>query len=218
MNKLRLLGNTKEVENQFEQYLDILSQGGIAFSQGITHYLEKGTKHVDFTNKVALLIDLEHKNDDLRRAIEQQLYMLSLIPDFRGDVLSLLEDLDFLLNLMTENMDAMAVEAPEFPKEMHGDVRQMAIEVANSVESVVMTTRSFLRDINAVRDHMHKVMYYEKEADKKAKKIRIDIFSSALPLAEKSQLRRFIDKIDDIADEAENVADLLAIYTIKRLD
>jgi uncharacterized protein Yka (UPF0111/DUF47 family) len=87
-----------------------------------------------------------------------------------------------------------------------------------AVETAVMASRAFLRDIQSVRDHLHKVMFYEKEADGQSDKLKRAIFASSLPLAEKLHLRRFVDQIDHIADEAEDVADWLAIYTIKRLD
>jgi uncharacterized protein Yka (UPF0111/DUF47 family) len=41
-------------------------------------------------------------------------------------------------------------------------------------------------------------------------------FSSDLPKVEKIHLRYFIERIDELANEAEDIADALAIYTIKR--
>ena len=67
-----------------------------------------------------------------------------------------------------------------------------------------------------VNDHMHKVMFYEKEADKISTRLKMAIFDSELDLARKAQLRNFVEHIDDIADTAEDVADRLAIYSIKR--
>jgi len=216
--RMRLFGTTKDVEMQFDSFLDTLSDGAISFRAGVTTYLETGSGHSDFAGKQQQIIDLEHKGDELRRLIEHQLYTLALIPDFRGDVLSMLEDLDALLNVMKENMVSIGTEAPNFPKEWHSDVHQLAEDVGSAVESAVLASRAFLRDVQSVRDHLHKVMFYEKEADKHADKLKRAIFDSALPLAEKSHLRRFVDKIDQIADQAEDVADWLSIYTIKRSD
>ena len=42
------------------------------------------------------------------------------------------------------------------------------------------------------------------------------IFDSDLELARKWHLRHFVEMIDNIADHSEDVADRLAIYTIKR--
>lgn len=132
--------------------------------------------------------------------------------------MSLLEDLDYLLNVMKENLMSMGIETPDFPTDIHNDIRHLAEAVRMSVESTVLASRAFLRDIQSVKDHLHKVMFYEKEADGLAAKLKRAVFSFSLPLAEKSHLRRFVEKIDQVADQAEDVADWLAIYTIKRTD
>lgn len=217
-NRVRLFGTTKDVEMQFDSFLDTISEGAMSFRSGIKTYLETGSGHADFAAKQQQITDLEHKGDELRRQIEHELYTLALIPDFRGDVLSLLEDLDSLLNVMKESIMAIGIEAPSFPQDLHSEVNLLAEDVGAAVEYVVLSGRAFLRDVDAVRDHMHKVMFYEKEADKHADKLKRHIFSSSLPLAEKSHLRRFVDKIDHIADQSEDVVDWLAIYTIKRSD
>ena len=216
-SKLRLFHSTKEVEAHFDSFLDTISQGGLSFRSGIVAFLESAGND-DMAAKVRQINDLEHQGDELRRQVEHELYTLALIPDFRGDVLSLLEDLDGLLNVMKETIGSIDIERPAFPEELHADLRQLAESVMLAVESAVLASRAFLRDIQSVRDHLHKVMFYEKEADRQSGKLIRAVFASSLSLAEKIHLRRFIDAIDHIADEAEDVADYLAIYTIKRLD
>ncbi len=87
---------------------------------------------------------------------------------------------------------------------------------AAAVESLVLACRAFFRNVEAVGDHMHKVMFYEKEADKVSTKLKRAIFASDLPLSRKAQLRNFVEHIDNLADRSEDVGDRLAIYTIKR--
>ena len=59
-------------------------------------------------------------------------------------------------------------------------------------------------------------MFFEKEADKVSTKLKKAIFGSNLDLSQKKQLRNFVEYIDNVADWAEDVADRLAIYYIKR--
>ncbi len=63
---------------------------------------------------------------------------------------------------------------------------------------------------------MHKIIFYEKEADKVSTTLKRSIFDGDLDLARKLHLRHFVEAIDNIADRAEDVADRLAIYAIKR--
>ena len=97
-SKLRLFHTTREVEMHFDSFLDTVSQGGLAFRSAIGVYLDSAAND-DLAAKLKQLNELEHKGDELRRQVEQELYTMALIPDFRGDVLSLLEDLDSLLNV-----------------------------------------------------------------------------------------------------------------------
>ena len=60
-------------------------------------------------------------------------------------------------------------------------------------------------------------MFFEKEADKVSTKLKKAIFGSALDLSQKRHLRYFVDHIDNVANWAEDVADRLAIYSIKRI-
>ena len=85
-----------------------------------------------------------------------------------------------------------------------------------AVEDLIRSVRAFFRDFNAVRDHLHKVHLLEEEADRLSLYLKRELFRSEFPLGRKLHLRQFIDMVDGIADEAEDVADRLAIYTIKR--
>ena len=86
----------------------------------------------------------------------------------------------------------------------------------DSAESLCISVRSFFRDIKTVRDNAHKVTFYEKESDKQTSELQRKIFKSDLTLDQKMHLRYFVEKIDQIADHAEHIADELQIYSIKR--
>ena len=96
------------------------------------------------------------------------------------------------------------------------DFSELVEFVVEAVESVTQASRAFFRNIDAVGDHNHKVMFYEKEADKTSTKLKRKIFASSIELAHKIHLRHFVENIDNVADWSEDVADRLAIYVIKR--
>lgn len=81
----------------------------------------------------------------------------------------------------------------------------------------MLATRAFFKEVRFVKDHLFKVYFYETEADKVADHLKRGIYADAeLDLSQKNHLRYFASHIDSIADKAENVADRLSIYTIKR--
>jgi predicted phosphate transport protein (TIGR00153 family) len=166
--------------------------------------------------KLEQISDLERRGDELRRNIETALYTELLIPDSRGDVLSLLEDLDELLDLLKSSLFNISIERPEIPDGAKPDLREHVSMAVKAVESTVLASRAFFTDINAVRDHIHKIGFFEREADKFARRLKKSIFDSDLPLERKLHLRDLVDTVEKLPDEAENVGDKLSIYTIKR--
>lgn len=206
---------TKALEDEIDGFLDKLSESAILFRRSVEIYLADGASPV-FEEKRAQVNALESEADWLRRSIETQLYAQTLIPESRGDVLGLLENLDSVLNFCEGALWGFSIETPEIPPEFHADFKALTEQVVLAVESLVLASRAFFRNIEAVNDHMHKVMFYEKEADRVSTNLKRAIFQCDLPLANKLHLRDFTEHLDNIADRAEDVADRLAIYTIKR--
>jgi len=214
VKKFAIFSKTKELEAQIDAFCDTVDQGAMAFGLGIKFYIS-GDRQA-FDDKLRQVNDLESRGDDLRRSIERRLYSQTLIPDARGDVLGLLENMDQILNICEGALWQFAIEKPEIPEQFQSDFTDLVDASVNSVDALVSASRAFFRDIDAVPDHMHKVMFFEKEADKISTRLKMAIFGGDMDLSRKNQLRRFVEHIDDIADTAEDVADRLAIYAIKR--
>ena len=206
---------TKELESEIDAFLDKLSESGLLFKRAIGINLNEGAS-ADFDEKLQAVNRLESEADNLRRSIVTQLYTQTLIPESRGDVLGLLENLDSLINMQEGALWNFSIEQPDIPAEFHGGFVELCDQAVQAAESIVLASRAFFRNIESVGDHMHKVMFYEKEADKISTKLKRAIFNSDLSLYHKAHLRNFVEHIDNVADSSEDVADRLAIYTIKR--
>ncbi len=205
---------SKMLETQIDAFLDAISQGAIIFKQAIRDYLEGETEK--FEERIVTIGKLEAKADELRRTVESQLYGQSLIPEHRGDVLGLLECMDNVVDTAKATLSQFSVESPDIPHELDNEYTELAETAANAAESIVLATRAFFRDVHAVKDHLHKVYFYEKEADKIGDRLKRHVFSLEIDLSQKTHLRYFALNIDNLADRAEEVADRLSIYAIKR--
>jgi uncharacterized protein len=212
---LTLFGKTKAMEGMIDDFLDQVSNGGIKFEQGVEAYLASGPDGV-YTEMVAQIRHIEVEGNRLRRTIEIQLHTEMLIPDLRADVLSLMEDLNYLLGLTEDTFLALTVERPTMDETHKEDFKLMTSHAVKTMEAAVLASRAFFRNIAAVRDHLNKVGFHEEEVDQIATRLKRAIFDSAIGLDQKMHLRYFVDKIDNLADEAESVGDWLAIYSIKR--
>ncbi len=209
-----LFKSTKILESQIDDFLDAISQGGLVFKEGVKSYLE--CEDETFESRINEIKKLENKADDLRRQIENQLYTHSLIPEHRGDVLGLLENLDDVIDTIKKTLVNFSIEVPDIPVSLNRDFLELTEMSVMATDKIVNAARAFFKDISAVKDHLHKVLFYEKEADRVEERLNRRVFRMDLELGLRLHTSRFALNISGIADVAEGVADRLNIYTIKR--
>ena len=171
----------------------------------------------EFQGRLDRVNELESEADILRRDIEKQLYSNTLIPDSRGDVLGLIETVDQLMSEFEGSLWAFSIETPDIPEDYVNGYRKLTNMVIRAVDELALGARAFFRSPHDVPAYNHKVVLYEKEADVISTNLKRAIFDSDLDLAQKIHLREFVEQIDNIADVAEDVADRLSIYAIKRI-
>ena len=211
----RILKRKLEIGKRIDDFLDNVSESGLLFKLGVDSYLKGNVE--SFEKKLEDITHTENQGDTLRRSLEEQLYVQTLIPESIGDVLELLENMDTLLDRFKGAMWRFEIEYPTIPVEFHNDFKELVACVVDSVEAMVRSSRAFFKDITAVADHMHKVSYWEKQSDRVSTRLQRTIFrQDELELSHKLQLRDFVIHVDQIADQAEDVADKLSIYVIKR--
>jgi len=207
-------GTTRELERQIDEFLDKISEGGLVFQRGLEAYLDLNRSLAE--EKLTQISALEKRCDALRRAIETTLYTEMLIPESRGDVLNLLGDLDDLLDGFKHSLMGFVVEHPEVPQQFRAGIAELRDLVIEACEYTVKAARSFFRDSPAIRDHIHKIGYFEAESDNVALRILRELFDGDLPLSKKLHLRNAVRFIGEIADNAEDCGDRMMIFAIKR--
>lgn len=211
-----LFRRTKELEHQIDKFFDSLTETAVVFRLAVRLYIREGANE-EFKERLDNVSSIESEADHLRRDIERQLYANTLIPDSRGDVLGLIETVDQLLSEMEGTLWSFWIEKPEIPEEYISGFRKLTNMVIRAVDELGLGARAFFRSPHDVPSYNHKVILYEKEADVLSTTLKTEIFASDMELIQKIHLRQFADKIDRIANVAEDVADRLAIYAIKRM-
>jgi predicted phosphate transport protein (TIGR00153 family) len=209
-----LFKRNKQLEAQIDEYLDLIVTGGLLFRQGLKLFLQGRPE--EFDERLQDLRAIESKADALRRGVESELYLHTLIPESRGDVLGLLERADQVLNMLTSTLQHFAVEAPDTLADLREVVIDLADNAVASADAMVRGVRAYFRDLAAVRDHISQAQFYRAEANRLSEKYRRDVFRRDLRLSHKIHLRYFAEHIERIAEEAEDVCDRLAIAAIKR--
>ncbi len=209
-----VLKTTKFVESQIDTFLDVVSETALLFQLGVEDYLLD--RSAQFEERLGLIRENEKKADDLRVAIERYLYERTLIPENRGDVLAILENSDEVVDNIKDTLMQFSIELPQIPEVLDDLWMQTTRASTAAVEQLTYAVRSFFRDLSQVNNYIHKVYFFEREADQLGEKLRRLVFAQDMDLALKSQLRWFALHIEQISDYAQAVCDRLSIYTIKR--
>lgn len=199
-----------------DSFLNLIDQGAILFREGVKNYLYGNRE--SFLNNLQTLSTLETEADIIKRQLENLLYSQSLMPQLRGDILKLMEDLDNIIDLAKTNLYQFDVEVPFIPAELNQDLVKLTELSASAIESVIPAARAYFKDPDTVKEKLHRVYLFEKEADKLADSIKRKVFHDmpGLKLSEKFHLRYFTLHIEMLSDAAEKTADVLSIMAIKR--
>ncbi len=213
--KISLFSHTKELEQKIDMLHDKILEISLVFKKAVNVYLmeKRSNKYRHLSKEIKLI---EQNADSLRREIENRLYTHNLIPDFRANILELVENLDKVINEIDDVAHKFYVEQIDIPEIYHSQFKELTEQVSECVENLAIASRSFFRDFSAARDYAKKVYWLEHESDKTSAKLKENIFASDLDLAQKLQLGSVISEVSDIADLAENCVDQLLIYVIKR--
>ena len=207
---------TKRLEADIDSYLDRVTTAGLILLEGIRAYL-KG-KHDKFERNFHDLSVLESEADTMRRDIKYHLYTYMLIPESRGDVLGILETMDDIVDICEKVLEQFSIETPEIPDNLKGYFLELTELSEQSVEEVVKAARAFFRQISLVPDFVNKVHFFEHEADDVEENLKRKAFNSAeiTSFSHKVHMRHFAEKIAEVSDVAEQVAERLSVYAIKR--
>ncbi|MFW6279935.1 MAG: DUF47 domain-containing protein [Planctomycetota bacterium] len=209
-----ILKLSEMLKSEIDEFLDLVSEGGILFERALEDYLKE--EQSQFTQRLQAVSKHERRADELRKDIEKQLYLKTLIPENRGDVLAILENTDEVIDTVKETLTKFSVERPQIDKVHHQLFLELGELSVESTDYLVRAIRAFFTDYDMVNDYIHKVAFYEHEVDETAVQLKRKIFESDLSLSRKMHLRFITENVEAISDCAEAVSDRLAIYTIKR--
>lgn len=213
--KMSLFARTRDLEHRIDRLHDKIIEMTMVFKEAVDIYLnERRSDNYRQTSKK--IKQIEHDSDGLRRDIESRLYEQNLIPDLRGNILQLVENLDRVVNLFDEVAHKFYIEQPEIPEIYHESLKNLVRQVAECAENMAIASRAFFRDLSTLRDYSKKVYLLEHQSDKSSAKLRKAVFDSDLELAQKIQINTFVEEVASVADLAEDCIDALLIFAIKR--
>ena len=205
----------KRVHEEIERYLAIVGEALECFSAGVEHYLRDGLD-AHFARLVDQTHQKESEADDIRLAIELDLYEKSLLPDSREDVLLLLERLDLIPNQAEDVLRAVLIQQEELPTSVHDRVAELVALGSQAYRLVDEAVRDALTKSPGVADLTRRISEVETLGDHLEQQIIADIFRGKDGTAKKILSREVVGGIGAICDLAQDVAYFLTIFVVKR--
>ncbi len=206
---------TKNLILQIDEFFDNIDLGLLVFREGIKAYLHGDRESFDrHIQKVELL---ESNADRLQRSIENEMITHSILPQHRGEVSSLIDLLDEIIDTIKASLTEFSIESPDIPASLHHHITSITEASVSAGEELIPAARAYFKAPHTVREKLLKVYYFESETDKVTKNAIRTIFQdmSELDLAKKSHLRYVIHHIGNISDNAQKAADMLSTMAIK---
>ncbi len=206
--------NQKELIDSINLFLNNILEINNLFESLIKEFFLKNYKGVeDLTIKIS---NLESECDKLRRSTERKIYQETLIPEQRGDVLGMLENLDKIPGQLQGNAHRINTEKPNIHEDLHDDFNSLVQNNSTCVKLLISGSKQFFIDPKKTIEDCLLVSKHESTGDKISTKLKNAIFNNNnLDLSQKMHLRYFVEIVDEVANLAEDVADRLIISSVK---
>ncbi len=213
----KLFYHKNELGKKIEAYLQYVQAAVPHLVGGLEAYLK--ADHASFEHYCAELSRIEKNADDMLKSINYHIYTYMLYPNMQEDISKLLNITDDIVDTMKQVMIQVSIEKPEIPGFLKRYFAELTELSGMAVNEVAAGTGCFFRNSVLVEDHVNKVVFYEKEADRIEKIIKLKTYnhsSSISSLSHKNHICYFAEKIVLPSDKAYRVAKDLLIYSIKK--
>ena len=139
-----LKNHQKELIESINIFLDNILKINELFKTLLENYFQKKFQEVNkITNEIS---DLESECDKIRRNVERKIYQETLIPDLRGDVLGMLENLDKIPGQIQANAHSFNTEKPSVGEELNSNFLKLCDFASECISLLIEGSRSFFVD------------------------------------------------------------------------
>lgn len=212
---INIFKRSKSVSISIDEFFDKVDLGALNFKKGVNNYLDGNT--IEFSQNLNSISILEQEADTIQKKIENDFYLHALMPNYASDILTLLENVDDIIDRSKDVLSQFDVETPHIPEVIKKDYSELVNASAKSVENVLPAARIFFTQPDNVKDSIQKVLFYHRETHNLSTNLKRKIFQEidSLVLSEKLHLRYFALHIEQVSDASKNIAHQLSSLVIK---
>lgn len=205
----------EEILNSFFKHIEKIQEGIDLLERFFDAYEDNDWDLVEeIRNKIS---DVEHEADVIRRDTENGMYSGAFLPNFRGDLLGIIESADKIMNKIQTVADLIWMQHVEAPLEIRKDLKEQVNLVIKTFKSLATSLREMFDNMDKAQAYIEETEKFEHEEDLKEKVMISTLFKlKDMSLAEKLQIKELILNIGDIADLTEDTSDRVQIVIMKR--
>lgn len=205
----------QEIVNLVREHLNKISETLASLTNLLEAYL---SQQFDRISELAEEVRrLEHEADVVRRQVENIMYGGAFLPNFRGDLLGIIEAADKVANKAEYVADVLEIEKPYIPLSLHTDIRRLLDMGVETYNALKMSINYLFEDLDQVVDYVKKTEEREHDVDGIERGLLRQIFAiSDISHGQKMHLKDLVRSIADIADRAEDCSDRVQIVSLKR--
>jgi len=203
------------VESLIYDYLDTLKLTQDNFSEALTVcYVEPQCENFDFL--IEQTHKFESKADDIREEIKSMMYEKVLIPESRGDIMGLLDEIDKIPHLFESILYSVQTQKLTIPDFIVSDIKELVRISLECCELLVRQVVALFKRTEGIRALVATIDTNESHCDHIERRIISKVFNSDLDPFKKLQIKELISKIGDISDQADRVSKRINIINMKR--
>ncbi|MDK2906824.1 MAG: uncharacterized protein PWQ66_785 [Petrotoga sp.] len=205
----------EKVIKLFSKHLEKVEEGLNLLTELIEFYVTNDMdKSVELSKQIS---NVESQADTLRRKTESEMYQGAFLPNFRGELLELIEAVDKVMNKTQTVSEILVFQKPKIPEDFREDFLKQCGLVKKTYKFLKKSIENVFENIEKSGEYIQKVELHEHEEDILEKDMLRRLFEiNNLELCEKLQLKDLFLQIGDIADKAEDASDKLEIIVLKR--
>ncbi len=158
----------------------------------------------------------ESRADDLREEINDLMYGDTLIPDSRGDIVELLQELDKIPHVFEIVLHMIQTQKLRLPGFLLPDIKELIRISLECCDLVISQVSAFFKKDAGLRALSNTIDTNESHCDHMERKIITGLFESGLDPFQKILIRDLVAQIGRISDQADRVSKFINILSMKR--
>lgn len=204
------------VQSLIYEYLDLLKSTQKSFLEALDTCLLSGSFCEDFEFLIIQTHKFESKADDIREEIKSMMYGKALIPESRGDIMELLEEIDRIPYHFERILYMIQTQKLTIPELIIPDVQELIGLSTECCDLLVRQVIALFKKNESIRELLTTIDTHESHCDHIQRQIITKVFDSGTDPFLKLQIKELIEQIGKIADQSDRVSKRINILNIKR--